>query len=314
MEVKNGVFQEDGKKKWIAYFNGQVVGESYIYRTAEVAYEKACGTYIDPRKKNKVSYNKTQPSSNNAPQAVSTKPNVNKRFEFLEKAVRMVADGTQPSVVVSGAGGLGKTYTVRKALKECGLEDYTLVDNDAIDPTEKGFVFVKGFSTAKNLYRTLYNNNGSVVVLDDTDSIFKCANSVNILKACLDSYSTRTVDWGAEMKRDDDLPRSFEFTGQVVFITNINSDDLDQAIRSRSMVIDLAMTEKETVDRMLEIAVSDTFLPEFSMDIKEDAIQFIDENKYNAKELSLRTLITVCKVRSEFPDSWVDMAKYIICK
>ena len=73
------------------------------------------------------------------------------------------------------------------------------------------------------------------------------------------------------------------------------------------------MTEKETVDRMLEIAVSDTFLPEYSMDVKEDAIAFIDDNKYNAKELSLRTLITVCKIRSEFPVGWQDMAKYIVC-
>ena len=313
MEIKNGIFQVG--KRFDAYFEGKLVGNSYNHRTAEIALEKAMGTYVDRRIKNPSNAAMPTPKANNKPAIVETsktKFHVNDRFSFLEKAIVMTAEGVQPSVVVSGSGGLGKTYTVRKTLEKCGLKDFTM-NPDSADIYDKGFIFVKGFSTAKNLYRTLYNNNGSVIVLDDTDSIFKDANSVNILKACLDSYSTRTVDWGAEMKREDDLPRTFEFTGQIIFITNIPSENLDQAVRSRSMVIDLSMTEKETVDRMLEIVVSDTFLPEYSMDIKDDAIQFIDENKHTAKELSLRTLITVCKIRSEFPDSWEQMSKYIMC-
>ena len=32
---------------------------------------------------------------------------------------------------------------------------------------------VKGYSTAKGLYRTLFENNGMVIIFDDCDSILK---------------------------------------------------------------------------------------------------------------------------------------------
>jgi hypothetical protein len=42
---------------------------------------------------------------------------VNERFDFLESFVTGVAKRRYPSLIVTGAGGLGKTFTVNKALK-----------------------------------------------------------------------------------------------------------------------------------------------------------------------------------------------------
>lgn len=237
---------------------------------------------------------------------------INQRFSFVESVVSMVAKGVQTSAVITGEGGLGKTFTVLKVLKEEGFNDL----NDAeIGSTGKNcFIQIKGFSTAKNLFRTLYDNNDAVIVFDDVDSILKCPVSINILKAALDSYDRRIITWGAETRGDDDLPRSFEFTGRVIFISNLDQNKIDQAIRSRSMLIDLSMTLDQKIERMLTLIEDEDFMPEYSLEEKQDALEFISDNKESAREISLRSLITVSKLRAHSPqDSWKDLAKYVLC-
>lgn len=239
---------------------------------------------------------------------------INQRFSFVEKLISMVASGVQPSAVITGQGGLGKTYTVTKTLVNAGYVDAsTLADFQVgqVVQRSKMFVTVKGYSTAKGLFRTLFENNGSVIVFDDCDSVLKDPVALNLLKGALDSYGKRIISWNADMK-DEDLPRSFDFTGKVVFISNKAQNDIDQAIRSRSMMIDLAMTLDQKIDRMDFIAKSDEFMPEYSMEVKQDAMNLIRTLKDDAKEISLRTLISVSKIRASNQD-WKEMAEYLLC-
>ncbi|MCK9369263.1 AAA family ATPase [Candidatus Dojkabacteria bacterium] len=307
--VLDGIYQTG--KRYEAFVKGEMVYSGYIERSAEVAIEKKLGTWTRKDK------GQGRVAKSMYKDVEESKFSINERFGFLEKAVTMVADGVQPSVVISGAGGLGKTYTVRKALEKSGLEDFTMntQEEDDIDRRDT-FIFIKGFSTPKALYRSLWANNDSVIVFDDCDSVLENGTALNILKAALDSYDKRIISWGAELrtKGEDDLPQRFEFTGQIIFITNHDADEIDQAIRSRSLMIDVSMTLEETVERMSEIIKSRAFLPEYSKQVKEDAIAFIDLFKDKAKELSLRSLITVCKMRSEFEDQdWERMSEYVLC-
>jgi hypothetical protein len=238
---------------------------------------------------------------------------INTRFSFVEKLVNMVASGVQPSAVITGEGGLGKTYTVTKTLEANGYKDISdLADFQvgSVINTRKCFTMVKGFSTAKGLYRTLFENNKSIVVFDDCDAVLKDPVALNLLKGALDSYGRRIISWNADM-RDDDLPRSFEFTGRVIFISNMDQDRIDQAIRSRSMMIDLSMSLDQKIERMEYIAKSDEFLPEYDSKIKQDALDLIREIKTECKEISLRTLIAVCKVRASNKD-YRDLATYML--
>jgi len=237
---------------------------------------------------------------------------INQRFDFVEKLVTMVATGVQPSAVITGEGGLGKTYTVKATLAKCGLEDLTAVMAEAESSCGEGYVMVKGYSTAKGLYRTLFENNGSIIVFDDCDSILKDPTALNILKGALDSYDTRWVSWNSEMKESDDLPRTFEFTGSIIFISNMTQDQIDQAIRSRSMMIDLSMTEDQKIDRMEHIALGGGFLPTYSAEHKMDALNLLREIKAEVKEISLRTLISVTKIRAANSDGWKDLATYML--
>ena len=244
--------------------------------------------------------------------------NINERFEFVENLVEMIATGLQPSAVITGEGGLGKTYTVNKTLVAQGLKDLTDAGALEVGSTvnrRNSFTSVKGYSTPKGLYRTLYENKDSVVVFDDCDSILKDPVALNLLKSALDSYGKRIISWNAEagFGRDDELPRSFEFKGRVIFISNLSQDKIDQAIRSRSMMVDLSMTEDQKIERMEVIAASDEFLPEFTTEYKRDALDLIRSLKEDAKEISLRTLISVTKIRASGNKNWKGMATYILC-
>lgn len=250
-----------------------------------------------------------------APARVNDKFGINDRFSFVEKLVKMVASGTQASAVITGQGGLGKTYTVMKTLDQAGykdISDLASFEAGTVLNMAKCYTVVKGYSTAKGMYRTLFENNNGVIVFDDCDAVLKDPVALNILKGALDSYGRRIISWNADM-RDEDLPRSFTFTGKVIFISNMNAENIDQAIRSRSMMIDLSMSSDQKIERMETIAGMEEFMPEFEMAHKLDAIALIKELKNTAKDISLRTLIQVTKIRSADDDSWKEMAEYVVC-
>ena len=50
---------------------------------------------------------------------------ITKRFDFVKQMVGMVAKKTIASAIITGQGGLGKTHSVLKALKDAGLRDIT---------------------------------------------------------------------------------------------------------------------------------------------------------------------------------------------
>jgi len=56
-------------------------------------------------------------------EAKKSKFGINQRFEFVTQLVSMVADSVQPSAIITGEGGLGKTYTVIKTLEAKGYTD-----------------------------------------------------------------------------------------------------------------------------------------------------------------------------------------------
>jgi hypothetical protein len=237
---------------------------------------------------------------------------INERFGFLSDMVTMLARGDQASVVVTGPGGLGKSHTVTNALVKTGFTDTSTLEEGSVVNKEKAFNVIKGYSTPKGLYRTLYENREGVVVFDDCDSVLKDPVSVNLLKAALDSYDRRIISWRADF-RDEELPNSFEFKGRVVFISNMDSGKLDQAILTRSLAVDLSMTSKQKVERMQHLCKSKDFMSEYAQNLKDDAMALIESLQDEVKELSLRTLIQVTKIRKSAGANWKELAEYAIC-
>ena len=236
---------------------------------------------------------------------------INDRFTFTDQLVKMVAKGQTASCVVTGEGGLGKSFTVMKALRDAGLRDVSELPIGEVIPPRGCFRVVKGFSTAKGLYRILFENQNSIIVFDDCDSILKDPDALNLLKGALDSYDKRYITWNTSIN-DDGLPRSFEFKGGVVFVSNMAADKISQAIRSRAMNVDLSMTTDQKIERMETIMRSDEFMYDVPMPFKMESLDLIRKNKDTASEISLRTLINVTKIRNSGNSNWESLAKYML--
>ncbi len=242
---------------------------------------------------------------------------INERFDFVADLVRMVTSKASASAIITGEGGLGKTYTVIKTLESCGLQDATNLlemesEDEVLERDESMFTVVKGFSTAKGLYRILYEHRDSMLIFDDCDNVLKDPVALNLLKGALDSYDKRIISWNCESKGDDDLPRSFQFNGGVIFISNLTLATLNQALRSRSLCVDLSMTLEQKIERMSTLIAMDTFMPKIAMQFKKDALALIEQNRKVASEISLRTLIKVVKIRAGGAKNWSKLAEYVL--
>ena len=234
MEIrKNG-------SKFEAIHNGKVLARSTVRASARYHGKRKLALAV----------------SNSGAETVPSKPQefgINKRFDFVDKLVSMVATKKAKSVIISGPGGLGKTYSVMSALTKAGLKDLSSLADVSVGSRldlSKSFRFVKGYSTPKGLYRTLFEGSNMTLVFDDCDSVLRDPVALNLLKSALDSFGKRYISWNAETRGDDSLPQSFEFKGQIVFITNVDLDRLDQAVKSRSMCIDLTMSQDDKLERL----------------------------------------------------------------
>jgi hypothetical protein len=93
------------------------------------------------------------------------------------------------------------------------------------------------------------------------------------------------------------------------FISNKSKEDMNEAILSRSLTVDLTMTPTDKIDRMS--AILGSILPEYSLEAKVEALDFLKTVK-DEVSLNMRMLIMVTKMRSSYPSTWRDMAKYMV--
>ena len=226
-------------------------------------------------------------------------------FANLERLTKMVGRGIQPSLVLTGMAGVGKTHLVKETLKGLGLRE------------SYDFEHFKGKATAAGLYMTLYQNSDKIVIFDDCDSVFKDDDAVNLLKAALDSYDTRKISYISTRPLKDEfgepIPTHFEFTGKIIFISNINQNKLDSAIRSRSFVADITMNTQQMFLRMTQLLK--TMEPSIPVVAKEQALEIMKDldSKYNGVDINLRSFIKAARICAMgFEDPTMLIAEQII--
>ena len=208
-------------------------------------------------------------------------------FKNIERLTKMVGRGLQPSLVITGGAGMGKTHIVKSTLEGMGLKE------------SYDFVHFKGRATAAGLFVTLYENNDKIIVLDDCDSVFRDDDAVNILKGALDSYDTRKISYISTKSLKDEygaeVPRHFEFSGRIIFISNITQSKLDEAIRSRSFVADVDLTNDQMFERIEQLMPSmESRVPAAA---KEQALQLMKElDKEFEIEINLRSFIKAARI------------------
>jgi hypothetical protein len=113
----------------------------------------------------------------------------------------------------------------------------------------------------------------------------------------------------SKLSKGDEYPTQFNFTGRIIFISNKSKDSIDNAIKSRSLMIDLTMTPDEKIERLAYILPN--ILEEYDMETKELALNFLDGVK-NDVDINIRTFIMVSKMCKSFPNSWRKLASYSV--
>ena len=224
-------------------------------------------------------------------------------MEDIADVVNAVALGNVNGLMISGKAGTGKTHTVTAALDKAGCQ----------------YAMISGSTSTPGIVETLFDNNNGVIVFDDCDSVFDEQESRNILKAALDTKKVRTISYMKknpkfydpekimspehleEMETAGRIPNRFEFTGRIIFISNLKKEKLDPdgAIRSRSLIIDVSpddMTIMERMKRMLK------FMEPMDMSIeeKEEVFEFIKESK----NVSMRTFVKAANFKKTGCSNW----------
>lgn len=234
---------------------------------------------------------------------------VNERFQFIEDMVDMVVTRRTRAFILTGSGGLGKSYTVLQTLQKHDMSEQN-----------RDYKLIKGYSTARALYETMWNFRDKLLVFDDCDSVLEDRTSLNLLKGALDSTSTAAgaeglrvasgrVSWGSAA--NSDIPDSFDFTGQIIFISNKMLTDIPQPILSRALFVDVTMTQAEKLARLQHLLPR--LKPELGANgeqVKRDVMAFMTRLAPAITELSIRTFNNVCDMATGVPHNWERLASY----
>ena len=239
------------------------------------------------------------------------------RFDILDALTQSCIDGDARALIISGPAGLGKSFSVEKRLAEW-------------DPNGINYTIVKGYVRATGLVKLLYQYReaGQVLVFDDADAIFFDDVSLNLLKAVCDTTERRSVSWLSEGSLIDEetairIPRSFEFQGTIIFISNYDFDAMIErghklaphleALVSRSHYIDLAMKNRRDYLIRIRQVIDQGLLNGLNKSEKVDVVQYIEKNSNQLRELSLRMALKLGSLRKR-GGNWERMANVTCCK
>lgn len=248
------------------------------------------------------------------------------RFGVMNRMTDAGIKGDVRGVVISGAPGIGKTYTVEQKIGLRGEERQNFRSR-----------VVKGAITPVNLYKLLYKyrHKGEVVVLDDSDTIFFDDQGVSILKAALDSSPVRTISWLAEsnaLKGDEevgDIPQQFDYHGTMIFITNTDFQGIVDkgssklaphfgALMSRAIYVDLKVHDPRAIAVWVNYLVDKTNMLKNHYDITREqqklALAWIMDNYENMRTLSLRDAMKIGQFMRSDPEGWIELAEITLLR
>jgi hypothetical protein len=215
-------------------------------------------------------------------------------------------------MIVSGDAGTGKTYTIKRALKDTN--------------SQANVEYIKGGKiTAASLYVKLYLNRGKhrIVVLDDCDIIHHAEKKqiIPMLLGAVELGQNRDVSWETARKNplmeEYNVPHKFDFHGNVIWITNDRKEDIGksikqwkQAIFSRFNFAECNFTDEQKfmytmhlVEHCNMLGVNcQEFKGGYPQDIIEQATEYMSTNYRQLVEVTPRQAIKIADIMNHNTD------------
>lgn len=217
---------------------------------------------------------------------------INTRFDFVTQLTQMIINRDVNSFILTGSGGIGKSYNLLQ----------TLGKNNKVE--DEDYIIVKGGTTARGMFDLFYNNPTKLIIFDDCDDVLKDKRAINLLKGLLDTTGeSRIAKWITV-----DGIEEVNFTGQVIFISNLLKDTLPQPLVSRSYFVDLHMTSEELISRLNFILPNMEHQLELSE--RKECLDLLNKYKEFTSDLNARTLIKLFNIRASGNEHWEQLAIY----
>lgn len=198
----------------------------------------------------------------------------------------------------------GKTQNVEDELHAAGKKD------------GDGYMKITGSASTAGIYRIMFQNRKSILLFDDSDGALADQDSRNLFKAASDTKKVRKLSWqkGGKTYVDpddydwenegdqDELPRSFEFTGKIIFISNLslNKLDPDGALRTRGYIINIDPTNEEIYAFLRKIAMKIPLDVDFALGMAEriEVIEILEKRKIPEKTANIRSFVRAINTRA----------------
>jgi hypothetical protein len=223
-------------------------------------------------------------------------------LEALQSGVKLLMANATNGLFLAGRGGVGKTANVEDVLAAAGKSD------------GQGYYKVAGSASPAGMYRILFEHKDEIILFDDADSALGDVEGRNLIKAAADTSKKRKISWlkggGAYVDPDeydpdaDDgkLPRSFIFTGKIIFISNlaINKLDPDGSLRTRAYLINIDPSNMEMYEFMTKIAGKIKLDVDYPLSLSDrlEVVELLKSRKVADKTVNLRQLVRGLNTRA----------------
>lgn len=239
------------------------------------------------------------------------------RFDLLSRLTKGAIDREVRALIITGAPGVGKTFTVEQVLSKADVPH----------------LFVRGAPpTAINLYMMAWNfrHAGNVIVLDDVDGILNDEETINMLKVLCDTGAERKISYYKEAQelKNEDIPKQFSFNGSMIFISNLDFQTfVDQgknkyavhfeALMNRSLYLDLRLHSRQEIGVWVNHIAESARLFDIEnvpQHQRKPILDFLTEHRENLREFSIRTLKKLCSFAKMEPIRWKDDARVLLLR